>query len=190
MTLSVVSPSWEEAWLAKAMHHPMPLRKFQGSKVGRKLGVQAVLVQIISRIESLGSPDIFTKWLYNDRWANLYPNLAGELEEECFVGTEVEEAAKFMKEVGQDRNTMLGLIEAAKGVAKIIDDDMVAQGIRLSFMGDYVESLAAWAMGGGDGEEVGRFIAECLGVDSVEVEYDGKAVMVEGDLLGGGAQEL
>lgn len=49
MSVSVVSPSWEEAWLAKAMHHPMPLGMLQDSKVGRKLGIQAVLVQVISR---------------------------------------------------------------------------------------------------------------------------------------------
>ena len=105
------------------------------------------------------------------------------------MGAEASEATAIMKETEENEDLMRGLIDAAKEVAGIVGDDMVLQGIRTTFMADYIESLAAWAVGG-DGEEVGRFIVDCLRVENAEVEYNGKPVMVEGDVLGGGGGEL
>ena len=62
-------------------------------------------------------------------------------------------------------------------------DDLVNQGIKLTFLSDLVESLIQWAVE--DEVDVGLFLRDCLNYDAIDVpeimeEWDGTAV-IEGE---------
>ena len=205
LSLSVVSPSWEEAVLAKAFWTPVPFKNFTSS-VERKVAAQMLLVHVISRVPSLGSPQLFANFVFEARWQSLYEDFefGGEGEGQgegqgqgqgqgqgCFAEEELEEVEKIRGAIFDSDGDEL-FVEAAEGIANILNDELLLNGIRMVFMADYVESLAQFAVGmggmGGKDEhdnEIGAgvvgFIANCLNYDAIDIvqEFDEDTILVE-----------
>ncbi|GMH91346.1 hypothetical protein TrVE_jg9256 [Triparma verrucosa] len=186
LSLSVVSPSWEEAHLSKAFFAALPLSPFT-TPTQKKMAVQMLLVHIISRTSKMGSPEIFSAYLYNDRWANLYPELEGRRDpNECFSKDEVAAVQVAMGKLQADEELQHQIQEAATEIANVLNDDLLTQGVRMVAMGDYIEQLAVWAVAEEQGEAtpVAQFILNCLTEDNLEIAqaFDGKSTLRDDEL--------
>ncbi len=175
ISLSVVSPSWEEAHLSRTEWTPLPIGSID-THVEKVVSAQAILVHIISRVKTLGTPKLFSDFLYEDRWRAMYPEHVEY--GECLGASDAEEADKFLERV---QGTDLGerIETSAKEIGKMINDDMINQGIRLTFVGDYVEQLARWAVGP---DKVAGFVRNCLQFEMLEFveEVEGLDAIIEG----------
>lgn len=142
------------------------------------MAAQTVFVHLISRVPSLGSPAVFSAFLHETRWAGLEGE-GGEAGE-CFAGEEREEAERVADGWERDGSELgAKLSEGAAEVAKIVNDELVSNGLRMNFVGDYIEELSRWAVGQ---ERTGRFIRDCLAYDNVEVAemWDEQTGIMEG----------
>mmetsp|Transcript_4667 Transcript_4667/g.9703 ORF Transcript_4667/g.9703 Transcript_4667/m.9703 type:complete len:519 (+) Transcript_4667:32-1588(+) len=185
LSLSVVSPSWEEALVSRAVNSPLPLRPFE-SKVEKRVAAQVIITHVVSRMEKMGSPEIFSAFLFNDRWANLYPSLGGR-RGECYGWSdgEEEEVEEVMGRLQEDEELQGDIVAAAEAVAGLLNDELLSQGVRMVALGDWIEKVAVWAVAErqGEGEPVAKFLLDCLGVDNLEIteQYDGKPLVEDGD---------
>ena len=183
--MSVVSPSWEEALVSRAVNSPLPLRPFE-SKVEKRVAAQVIITHVVSRMEKIGSPEIFSAFLFNDRWANLYPSLGGR-RGECYgwFDGEEEEVEEVMGRLQEDEELQGDMVAAAEAVAGLLNDELLSQGVRMVALGDWIEKVAVWAVAErqGEGEPVAKFLLDCLGVDNLEIteQYDGKPLVEDGD---------
>lgn len=184
LSLSVVSPSWEEAHLSKAFFAPLPLSPFT-TPTQKKMAVQMILVHVISRVNKMGSPEIFTAFLYNDRWANLYPELEG-VRDECFSKDEKAAFQIAMGKLQDDEELQMQIQDAATEIANVLNNDLLNQGVRMAALGDYIEQLAVWAVAEeqGEGKPVAQFILNCLAVDNLEIaqKWDGRSTLRDDEL--------
>jgi hypothetical protein len=177
MSLSVVSPSWEEAHLSRGMYTALPLGSLT-AKVEKMMAAQMVLIHLLSRTASLGGPKVFSEFVYDSRWKNLE---GASAEAECFAEGETEEVAAIM-EAWSSTDLLERLEAGAAEVAKVANDDLVLHGVKMNFVADYMEQLSSWAVGP---DNAGAFMRDCLGYDSLEIteEWDGQGIMegMEGD---------
>ena len=169
-SLAVVSPSWEEATVSRAMNEPLPLRPFE-SRVEKRAAAQVIITHVVSRVERMGSPDIFSAWVFNDRWANLYPGMGGR-RAECYGWNEGEEekVAEVMGRLAEDEVLQGDMVAAAEAVARILNDELLSQGVRMVALADWIEKVRglveceerATKRGGYHGDETSLVANTCL----------------------------
>ena len=192
LSLSVVSPSWEEAHVSRGLWTNLPfLPTCSSSRLARLICAQVLIVNVVSRIPTLGSPSIFASFIKASRWDPLFPpSPADEASKEdpakrdCFAGysdVDVEQVGSGLVEA------LEGDIEAAaEAIADVANDDMLNTGIMVQFMAEFVEGIAAWAVGkggaGNEGKDVPLFLGNCLDYENIDVyqEWDGSPVLEGG----------
>jgi len=181
LSLSVVSPSWEESLLGKAQWTPVPFKGLE-SKTQRKVGTQMLLVHLLSRVSPLGTPAIFSKFVYESRWSGL---LGKRERRECFGDDEMDTVEQTREGIFNSQHEEYE--NTAKAIAEVINDELLLFGIKMTFMADYVEAISAYAVGV---DNVGDFIYDCLDYDAIEiVEAAGDLHDVLDPLINDGSQD-
>eukprot|EP01035_Chromulina_nebulosa_P021270 gene21270-27561_t len=174
--LDILSPSLEQLILYEGGHVQARFQNITSFEE-RVVIAQIYIVHILSRVQGVKSPKQFANSLYLNRYSSLFPidSLFLQKEEQnfdCFAD-QPEITQKLLSKISTDTITSI-----AQHVADCLNDPAISSDIKWLYLGNYIESVAKWAMGNADLTVV--FIRKCLDFDKkldIVVEVEGPPVI-------------
>jgi len=171
LSLSIVSPSLEEARLAKAYWIPLPLSDTRVLQEHRSVAVQTFLLHLLSRVNL--SPKLFAKNLRDSRFPfhfteDLTERGGGldELRAEAMATCWAEDPKKHASI--REKLPKEAIVSTAKKMAEVLNTETLQNGIVDVWLGDYAEELIGWALGPNQSSKaVSDFLGTCLNFDPI-----------------------
>lgn len=165
VALDVLSASHQQLLLAQADQLPFPFLQSNQTREERAVSAQVFLAHLLSRVREVASIRKYATVLYASRFAALFPRQDRRVRESAFTCLKDDPARHSAVVGGLDRERVL---TAAERLAAAANDPSVAPAVRWLWLGDYVERVARWAMGGPEG--VPLFLLLCLDMEgTIEV---------------------
>jgi hypothetical protein len=161
LSISVTSPTAEEAQFSEIYWQTLPLGPFSNSSEGKMIGAKVYLGLLLYLLQSefQDSLRVFSEQLYQSRYLPLFPELLErdpDLSPPMACPPYPTEESVYGKLIQEHSNALHTVAMKSAEAIKAIRCDVE---VKKNFMRDYVEELSRWAVGA---VETAAFIRDCL----------------------------